>query len=125
MPPSPAESPGGRHIRRMKAEVFKALSHPIRLAIVEALAQGEACVCKLAEAVGAERSNVSRHLALMAKAGVLTSRKEGLMVYYSLTTKCVLNFFNCVDNLLRQQLTEESQLLRSLKRPRRLRAARA
>jgi ArsR family transcriptional regulator len=108
-----------RAIRRMKADVFKAMGHPLRLAIAEALADGEACVCKLAEAVGAERSNVSRHLAVMVKAGALASRKQGLMVYYSLKTRCVLNFFTCVENLLREQLTANTRTLSRLKRSRR------
>ena len=58
-------------ILSMKAEVFKALGHPIRLAVVEALRDGEACVCDIAEAVRAERPNVSRHLAVLVAAGVL------------------------------------------------------
>ena len=99
---------------RMKANVLKAVAHPIRLAIVDALRDGERCVCVLAEEVGAERSNVSRHLAVMVGAGVLTSRKDGLMVYYRLRTPCILNFFACVEGVLRERLAEETVVLEGL-----------
>lgn len=99
---------------RMKAEVFKALGHPIRLAIVEALRDGERCVCEIAEEVASERSNVSRHLALLVSAGVLSSRKDGLMVFYNLRTPCILNFFTCVENVLREQLEQKAELLGQL-----------
>jgi ArsR family transcriptional regulator len=95
----------------MKAEVVKAVAHPIRLAILDSLRQGEVCVCNIAERVGAERSNVSRHLALMVKAGVLTSRKEGLMVFYRLRTPCILHFFSCVENVLKAQLADRQAAL--------------
>jgi len=98
----------------MKADVFAALGHPIRLAAAEYLSQGERCVCDIAEQVGAERSNVSRHLAVMVKAGVLESRKEGLRVIYRLKTPCLTNFLPCVTEVLREQLSENTKTLRQL-----------
>jgi ArsR family transcriptional regulator len=95
----------------MQAGVIAALAHPIRVAIVELLKDGEVCVCKIAERVGAERSNVSRHLAVMLKAGVLQTRKEGLQVFYSLRTPCILNFLNCATRALRQNVQEEAKAL--------------
>ncbi len=98
----------------MKAEVFAALGHPIRLAAAEYLSQGERCVCDIAEQVGSERSNVSRHLAVMVKAGVLQSRKEGLRVIYRLKTPCLTDFLSCVTEVIRQQLSENTKALRQL-----------
>ena len=98
-------------IYRMRAEVLKALAHPLRLAIVDRLREGEECVCNLAEQVGAERSNVSRHLSLMVRAGVLTSRKEGLKVFYRLRTPCIIDFFTCVERVLKQNLKEDTVAL--------------
>ena len=103
-----------KKLYQMKAAVMKAVAHPIRLAIVDILRGGEKCVCKITEAVGAERSNVSRHLAVMVKAGILASRKEGLMVYYNLRTPCVLDFFTCVEGVLREQLLEDQAVLSKL-----------
>jgi len=98
----------------MKAEVIKALAHPLRLAIVDCLKDGEVCVCDIAERVSAERSNVSRHLALMVKAGVLKNRKEGLSMLYSLRTPCIVNFFSCVESVLREQLESDTAVLKKL-----------
>jgi ArsR family transcriptional regulator len=67
-----------------QAEVFKAVGHPIRLQIVKVLVHGEMAVTDIVRAVGAEQSNVSRHLSLLKQAGVLSSHKAGLKVFYSL-----------------------------------------
>ena len=88
----------------MKANVLKAVAHPLRLAIVEYLGKRERCVCEIAEHVGSGRSNISRHLALMMRSGVLVNRKEGLRVYYRLRTPCVLEFLGCVDGVIREQV---------------------
>ena len=97
-----------------QAAVAKALGHPIRIAVVEFLKDGEQCVCDIAEAVGSERSNVSRHLSVMVGAGLLGYRKEGLKVIYMLKTPCVLDFLACVKNVLRQQAEENERLLTGL-----------
>ena len=70
-----------------QAEIAKAVSHPFRVAILDFLKDGEQCVCDIAEHVGAERSNVSRHLSVMVGAGVLGCRKEGLKIIYKLKTQ--------------------------------------
>ena len=80
-----------------RAEFFKALSHPTRLAIVEMLKDGPVCVCEIAEAVPGGISTVSRHLSVMKRYGVLDSEKEKRKVMYSLRTPCVLHFMQCVD----------------------------
>jgi len=67
-----------------QAEVAKAIAHPLRIAIIHFLKDGERCVCDIAEQIGSERSNVSRHLSVMVKASVLEYRKEGLKVMYKL-----------------------------------------
>ncbi len=99
---------------RMKAEVFKALGHPIRLALAEALRNGPMCVCDLAELAGAERSNVSRHLSMMVSAGLLTSEKRGLMVFYRLRAPCVLNALTCIEGVLREKLSDSRAALEHL-----------
>jgi ArsR family transcriptional regulator len=101
-------------IYELKAEVLKALAHPIRLAVADLLRDGEQCVCDIAEHVGAERSNVSRHLAVMVNAGVLESHKEGLKVLYSLRTPCVLNFLSCATDVVREQIEQKRGLLARL-----------
>ncbi len=101
-------------LQEMKAEILAAVGHPIRLRVVEMLADGEMCVCDIAERLGAERSNVSRHLGVLARAGLLSARKEGLRVLYRLRTPCILEFLSCVTQVLRERLTDERELLRRL-----------
>ena len=98
----------------MKAEIVQAAGHPIRLAIIDFLEDGEQCVCDIAEHVGAQRSNVSRHLSVMLKAGVVDCRKEGLKMIYSLKTPCILNFLSCVTEVLREQPKSNAAVLRRL-----------
>ncbi len=97
-----------------QAEIAKAIAHPFRIAIINCLKDGEQCVCDIAEYVGSERSNISRHLSVMAKAGLLEYRKEGLKVIYKLRTPCILDFFSCMSSVLKQQAGENEKLLRSL-----------
>ena len=103
-----------RQLYEMKTEIIKAAAHPIRLAVIDCLRAGERCVCEITKEVGAERSNVSRHLALMTKAGLLDSRKDGLMVFYKLRTPCILDFLSCVDKCLAKNLKDTRALLKTL-----------
>ena len=97
-----------------QAEIAKAIAHPLRIAIVDFLRDGEQCVCDIAEHVGSERSNVSRHLSVMVNAGILDYRKQGLKVIYALKTPCVLDFFACVTGVLKQQAKDNEKLLAAL-----------
>ena len=103
-----------RKLYQMKAEVIQAAWHPIRLAVIDFLKDGEQCVCDIAAHVGAQRSNVSRHLSVMLKAGIVDCRKDGLKVIYSLKTPCILNFLACVTDVLRDQVRANSAVLRRL-----------
>jgi DNA-binding transcriptional ArsR family regulator len=97
-----------------QAEIAKSIAHPLRIAIVNFLKDGEQCVCDIADYVGSERSNVSRHLSVMVNAGLLEYRKEGLKVIYKLKTPCILDFFSCVSRVLKQQAKENEKLLKSM-----------
>ncbi|OGV75477.1 MAG: hypothetical protein A3K19_29250 [Lentisphaerae bacterium RIFOXYB12_FULL_65_16] len=96
----------------LKAEVLQAMAHPIRLAILDLLKDGEVCVCDIASRIGAQRSNVSRHLSVMLKAGVVEVRKDGLRMLYTLRTPCVLKFVSCVADVLHAKVESEAATLR-------------
>ena len=64
-----------------RAEIVKALAHPTRLYIVDALSKGERCVCELRDGVGADFSTVSKHLSVLKNAGRVEDEKRGLQVY--------------------------------------------
>lgn len=99
------------------ARIMKALSEPVRLAILDSLRDGEKCVCDIVKAVGAERSNVSRHLAVLTSAGLLASRRQGLMVFYELRTPCILNVFSCVRGVIEADLKARQKMLCCLYHP--------
>lgn len=97
-----------------QAEISKAIAHPLRIAIVDFLKDGEQCVCDIAEHIGSERSNVSRHLSVMVRAGILEYRKEGLKVMYKLKCPCIVEFFSCIIRVLKQQAKENEKLLKAI-----------
>lgn len=81
-----------------RAKVVKATAHPTRLFVVDVLSRhGRRCVCELTDMIGADMSTVSRHLAILKNAGIVTDEKHGTQVFYQLTMDCVLNFLKCVD----------------------------
>ena len=100
-----------KRLYELKAEVIAAAGHPIRLAIIDFLKDGEQCVCDIADHVEAQRSNVSRHLSVLHNAGVVEQRKDGLKMMYSLKTPCILNFMKCVEGVLRERAREAAALL--------------
>lgn len=107
-------SKGQQILFEKQAEIAKAIAHPLRIAIVNFLKDGEQCVCDIAEHIGAERSNVSRHLSVMVNAGLLDYRKEGLKVVYKLKCGCIVDFFSCVSSVLKQQVKDNEKLLKVL-----------
>jgi len=92
-----------------KASVIKALAHPVRLALVEMLDRGEKCVCELVEAVDAERTSVSKHLAILKNTGIISDRREGVSIFYRLEVPCILRFLDCIDAVMESNVkkTEE------------------
>lgn len=102
--PAPAAKPLLSPARyRSRAEIVKALAHPTRLMIVDKLAAGECCVCELRDLAGTDISTVSRHLALLQKAGIIIGEKRGLYVYYRLRCPCLAGFFACVEQVLQNR----------------------
>ena len=83
-----------------RARVIKALGHPSRLMMVDALVNGEMCVCDLRDIVGSDMSTVSKHLSVLKAAGLVSDRKLGLQVFYRLRVPCITQFFGCVEAVL-------------------------
>ena len=95
-----------------RARIIKSMAHPTRLFIVDELARGERCVCELTAMVGADMSTVSKHLSVLRGAGIVADEKRGNQVYYTLRVPCVLNFFHCVESVLRANAAEQLELSR-------------
>ncbi len=99
-----------RELYEHRARIIKALAHPTRLAIADALAEGEVCVCELQQLAGGDISTVSKHLAVMKAAGIVADRKEGLRVYYRLLVPCILNFLGCVDAVIQHNAETQDRV---------------
>ncbi len=95
-----------------RAKIIKAMAHPTRLFIVDELSRTEKCVADLTEMIGADTSTVSKHLSVLKNAGIISDEKRGLQVYYTLRVPCVLNFFGCVESVIRSNATTNLQLLK-------------
>lgn len=101
----------GDRIIQKKADYFKALSHPTRIKILELLREGELCVCDILEALKLEQSNVSQHLAILRKQGILNSRKKGLKVLYSIRNPKAYNVIDYANSILKEDLLEDRSLM--------------
>ena len=93
-----------------RARVMKAMAHPTRLFIIDELSRGERCVCELTEMVGADMSTVSKHLSILKSVGIVQDDKRGSQVFYRLRCPCVLNFFGCVETVLKSVANEQLAL---------------
>jgi len=91
-----------------RARIAKALAHPSRLLILDALSERERCVCELTDLVGSDQSTVSKHLAVLKQAGIVDDRKQGVMTYYRVKICCLEGFWECVESVLKQNLKEQT-----------------
>jgi DNA-binding transcriptional ArsR family regulator len=96
----------------LRARIAKALAHPSRLLILDALGEREICVCELTPLVGADQSTVSKHLAILKNAGLIEDHKRGPNTYYSLKCCCLEGFWKCIESVLKQNLKEQEAALR-------------
>ena len=84
-----------------QAVIVKAMAHPSRLFIVDELSRKERCVCELRDMIGADMSTVSKHLSVLRHAGIVMDEKRGNQIFYKLRSPCVLDFFSCVEGVLK------------------------
>jgi len=82
---------------KRQAEFFKAISDPARIKIIYALADGELCVCELMLVMGMQQTVVSHHLKVLKYAGIISDRKAGKWVNYSLTDRRALDALKSVE----------------------------
>ena len=94
-----------------KANILKALGHPTRLWMAEQLADGEKCVCELAEFIDADFSTISKHLSVLKQAGVVEDEKRGKQVYYRLKVPCILKYLPCVEAVIKANVQEQVEML--------------
>ncbi len=100
---------------QLKAEFFKTLGHPARIRVLELLSQRDHAVAELLPEVGIEPAHLSQQLAVLRRANLVTSRKEGSTVCYSLTSPQVAELLAVARQILTGVLSGQAELLQDLR----------
>jgi DNA-binding transcriptional ArsR family regulator len=103
-------------LRRFKADLFQALAHPTRIAIVEILRDGEQSAGALIERLEVEQANASQHLAVLRGKQIVTSRREGNQVFYSLRDPLIGDVLDIMRRYFEAHLAEALTMLDEIKR---------
>lgn len=103
-------------LRQFKAEIFQALGHPTRVAIVENLRDGEISVGNLCEKVGIEQANASQHLAVLRSKHIVETRKDGNQIFYRLRNPIVGEMLEMMRQYFFDHLNEAMQILKQEQR---------
>jgi DNA-binding transcriptional ArsR family regulator len=106
-----------RPLYQAKAEFFKTLGHPARIRVLELLSEREHAVAEMLPEVGIEAANLSQQLAVLRRAGLVVTRKEGSTVFYSLTSPHVAELLRVARQILTGVLTGQIELLDDLRAP--------
>jgi ArsR family transcriptional regulator len=101
-------------LRQFKAEIFQALAHPTRIALVEALRDGERSAGQLIEMLVLDQANVSQHLAVLRAKRVLISEKRGNQVFYSLRDPVLVEVLDILRRYFYSQLTGTASMIEAL-----------
>ena len=104
-----------QELRRFKAEIFQALAHPTRIAIVEALRNGETSAGHLIEQLELEQANASQHLAVLRSKQIVTGRKEGNQVFYSLRDPILIEVLDIMKRYFYSHLSQTMSMLKEIR----------
>jgi ArsR family transcriptional regulator len=99
-------------ILELHARVCKTMAHPIRLALIDALRDGERSVTDLADAAGITRPLASQHLAVLRNQGLLRTRRNGTEVYYSVGYPKMIQACDLLREVLLEHLRTQEELSR-------------
>lgn len=102
-------------LHQLKSEFFKTLGHPSRIRVLELLSEQEHSVGELLQTMDIEASNLSQQLAVLRRAGLVTTRKEGSTVYYSLVSAQIADLMGVARSILTSVLSEQAELLTTLR----------
>ncbi|MCI2422432.1 metalloregulator ArsR/SmtB family transcription factor [Saccharopolyspora sp. K220] len=104
-----------RPLYQVKADFFKTLGHPVRIRVLELLSEREHSVAEILPDVGIEAANLSQHLAVLRRAGLVVTRKAGSTVFYSLTSPHVAELLAVARRILTGVLSGQVELLEDLR----------
>ena len=97
-------------IYELQAEISKTLAHPLRIAILHYLKDGEKTVNQLTETLGASQSNISQHLAILRQRQIVKTRKAGSTVYYQVSNPKISQACDMVRQVLLEQLSQKNEM---------------
>lgn len=115
MPDRDLQAALNRPLSEVKAELFKALAHPARIRVLEVLTEGEHTVRDLQPLVGLEASHLSQQLAVLRRAGLVESRKDGPLVIYALRDPEIARLLAVAKQILINRLSSDEDLLAVLR----------
>lgn len=95
----------------LKSELFRSLAHPARVRILELLVVGDRSVTELLPAVGVEASNLSQQLGVLRKAGLVSARREGNSVTYSITSPHIAGMLSVARTVLSGRVDDQVDAL--------------
>jgi ArsR family transcriptional regulator len=98
-------------LRRFKAQIFRALAHPTRIAIIETLRDGELPAGKLTALLQVEQPNLSQHLSVLRAQHIVVNRKVGNQVYYSVRDPVLIDVLDLLKKYFFAHLDESRALL--------------
>ena len=98
----------------LKAGILKVFAQPTRLKILECLKSGEKSIHETVHAIHGEQSNISRHISLMQKNHIVTTRKDGVRLMVKVKDPRVFEILDSISIILRNQMSEQSRLIKSL-----------
>ena len=98
-------------LRRFKADIFQALAHPTRIAIIELLGGGELSAGELMEKLGMEQANISQHLAVLRAKQLVVNRKAGNQVFYAVRDPIIIKVLALMRRYFQKHLKEALELL--------------
>ena len=101
-------------LRRFKADIFQALAHPTRIAIIELLQNGELSAGELIEKLGMEQANVSQHLSVLRAKMIVANRKSGNQVFYSVRDPIIIEVLALMRRYFQKHLKETQGLLKEM-----------
>ena len=103
-------------LRTYKASVFRALSHPTRIAILEVLRDRELSARAIQEKLGVEQANLSQHLAILRSHQIVVNRKDGNQVFYSIRNPLLMEVLDIMRLYFQSTLTDTIQMLGEVER---------
>jgi DNA-binding transcriptional ArsR family regulator len=103
-------------LRAFKASIFQALAHPTRIAIIEVLRDGELAAGAIIEKLGIEQANASQHLAVLRAKHIVTSRKEGNQVFYSVRDPLLIEVLDVMRRYFQAHIEEAMTMLKEIDR---------